>query len=192
MEVGEVTFDGAYYFHGTRVMRSHAFLEEGILPLGAVLDRLWKDLYGLCSGAVTPSRWSALREESEGDAPSPMRGKHGAYLYRMKFVDGFHFGPYASLVRAHAMNPIDGEHDYVKSPEIVEDIARCLELDLQELFEARVRSCVVKFFHRDVDLHAVETRDVVRFGPASRTATRSQHRVRPRLSRCCARRWRPV
>ena len=156
VDIGDVCFDGAYYFHGTRVLRPHAFLQDGILPLGVMLDPLWADLYSLCDGEVTVARWRALRRELEGETRTPLHAEHGAWLYRMKFATQFHHGPYASLVRAHALNPIQGQHDYLKSPEIVEDIARCLGLGLQARFEAQARSCIVKFRHREVNQYAVE------------------------------------
>ncbi|MFG1928821.1 hypothetical protein [Cryptosporangium sp. NPDC048952] len=156
VEIGEVRFDGAYYFHGTRTLRPHAFLHEGILPLGAALDRLWSDLHDLCDGDVTNASWMAFRQQLEGGIPTPLHSRHGAYLYRMKFANDFHHGPYASLIRDHTIDPIEGQHDYVKSPEIVEDIARCVDFDLQERFEATARSCIVKFRHHEVKQQLVE------------------------------------
>lgn len=156
VDIRDVSFDGAYYFHGTRVLRPRAFLQDGILPLGAMLDQLWADLYSLCDSQVTPARWRTLRQELEGETPSPLHDNQGAWLYRMKFATELHHGPYASLVRAHALNPIEGYHDYLKSPEIIEDIARCLGLGLQARFEAQARSCIVKFRHGEVNRHTVE------------------------------------
>jgi hypothetical protein len=156
VDIGDVSFDGVYYFHGTRVLRPHAFLQDGILPLGAMLDQLWGDLYSLCDGQVTPARWRGLRQELEGETRTPLHDSHGAWLYRMKFASQFHHGPYASLVRAHTLNPIEGQHDYLNSPEIIEDIARCLGLGLQTRFEAQARSCIVKFRHSEVNQHTVE------------------------------------
>ncbi|MEU7846928.1 hypothetical protein AB0B69_05930 [Micromonospora parva] len=156
VDIGGVKFDGAYYFHGTRVLRPHAFLQGGILPLGAILDRLWDDLYGLCDDQVTPAQWRALRQDLEGETGSTLRAEDGGWLYRLKFASEFHHGPYASLVRDLTLDPIDGQHDYLRSPETIEDITRCLGLGLQERFEARARSCIVKFRHSEVNRHTVE------------------------------------
>ncbi|MEU0077734.1 hypothetical protein ABZY58_07475 [Micromonospora tulbaghiae] len=156
VDIAAVRYDGAYYFHGTRVLHPHAFLEDGIRPLGAMLDRLWNDLYRLCAGQVTPTQWSALRRELEGDTRAPLQDEDGAQLYRLKFASPVHQGPFASLVRDHTVEPINGQHDYLRSPEIVEDIAGYIGLGLQRLFEARATSCVVKFRHREVNQHTVE------------------------------------
>jgi hypothetical protein len=156
VDIGDVSFDGAYYFHGTRVLRPHAFLRDGILPLGVMLDQLWADLYSLCDGEVSPAQWGALRCGLEGETRTPLHDEHSAWLYRIKFASQFHHGPYASLVRAHTLDPIEGQHDYLKSPEIVEDIARCLGLGLQARFEAQARSCIVKFRHSEVNQQTVE------------------------------------
>lgn len=122
-----------------------------------MLDRLWDDLHSLCTDRVTAEQWKALRHELEGDIRTPLHARHGAWLYRLKFATPFHYGPYASLVREHTVAPIGSEHDYVKSPEIVEDIARCVDFDLQARFEAQARSCVVKIRLPRVNQHAVES-----------------------------------
>lgn len=156
VNIDDVHFDGAYYFHGTRVLDPHAFLRDGIRPLGAMLDRLWDDLYGLCDEHVTPAQWQELRRDLEGSTPTPLHEEQGARLYRLKFdKPGLH-GPYASLVRDLVVTPISGHHDYLKIPEIIEDIAGCLGLGLQARFEAQAASCVVKFRHHEVNRHTVE------------------------------------
>ncbi|GIE81716.1 hypothetical protein Aph02nite_76660 [Actinoplanes philippinensis] len=156
-DITKIGFDGAHYFHGSRVLDPHSFLTEGVLPLDNMLDRLWIDLHTLCVDRMTPEQWSALRQELEGDTRTPLHDRDGAWTYRLKFGTPAHYGPYASLVRQHALEPIDGEHAYVKSPEIVEDIARCVDFDLQARFEAKAKSCLVKIRIPRVDQHAVES-----------------------------------
>ena len=157
IEIGDVRFDGAYYFHGTRVLRPHSFLQNGILPLGAILDQLWSDLYSLCADSVTSAQWTGLRRELETSGRTPLHDNQVARLYRMKSADQLHHGPFASLVREHTQDPIVGQHDYVKNPEIVEDIAQCIDLNLQERFESHASSCIVKFSHYKVGQHSVES-----------------------------------
>ncbi len=156
VDINDVCFEGAYYFHCTRVLRPQAFLRDGIHPLGAMLARLWDDLYGLCDEQVTPAQWHALRRDLEDSTPTPLHEEQGARLYRLKFdKPGLH-GPYASLVRDHVVAPISGHHDYLKCPEIIEDLAGCLGLGLQARFEAQAASCIVKFRHHEVTRHTVE------------------------------------
>jgi hypothetical protein len=156
VDIADVRFDGAYYFHGTRVLHPHDFVRDGIQPLGAMLDRLWNDLYGLCAGEVTSTKWRALRRELEGDTHTPLHDEDSAWSYRLKFAAPTHQGPFASLVRDHTVAPIGGEHNYLQSPEIIEDIAGSVGLGLQTLFEAQATSCVVKFRHRRVNQRTVE------------------------------------
>jgi hypothetical protein len=59
VQLRDMWFTGAYYFHGTRVTRPDSFLRDGILPLVAILDRIWNELYELCSDQVTPEQWLA-------------------------------------------------------------------------------------------------------------------------------------
>jgi hypothetical protein len=102
VNIDDVRFGGAYYFHGTRTLGPRAFFRDGIRPLGDVLDQLWNDLYGLCDGEVSHAQWQALRRELEGPAHSSLHDEDSAWLYHFKFDDPAHYGPYASLIREHA------------------------------------------------------------------------------------------
>jgi hypothetical protein len=62
------------------------------------------------------------------------------------------------LVRDNHVVSRAGHHDYLAIPEIVEDIAKCCNLDLASRFQAATTPCIVKFrtTHSDVAvLHAV-------------------------------------
>lgn len=147
VELEDVTFDGSYFFHGTRTLRPHSFLEHGIRPLGSMLDAIWDDLHSLSAEQVTTSQWSQMRSDLESVGRSDHRDAHSAWLYRFKTSDESMHGPYASLTRDYCLDPPAGNHDYLKSPEIIEDIMRSLGLGLQERFEEQARSCIVKFAH---------------------------------------------
>jgi hypothetical protein len=61
--VDAVRFDAVCAFHGTRTLDPNGFLRDGVLPLGAMLDRLWDDLYGIAGGQVTATDWRAVRRD---------------------------------------------------------------------------------------------------------------------------------
>lgn len=145
----DVTFEGACYFHGTRVFGSARFDEQGILPLGQVIDRLWTSLYTLVADKVTDADWRRLRADIEAGA-----GGHSGGLYRLKTERLYLHGPYALLAREHHL-PRDGHHDYFAIPEIVEDIAQCCGFDLPHRFHAATTPCIVKFRTTCTDTHVL-------------------------------------
>ena len=160
-----VRFPGAYYFHGTRVVDPMAFKRDGILPLSAMVDRLWEMLFSLVKDQVSAVEWRQLRKQLDSGESND---DHSSWLYRMKTGDPAHYGPYASLVRDHVRYPIPGEHNYLASPEIVEDIARSVGLGLQHRFEAASSPCIVKFRSQDI-AHRVAATEAALWYVSSRT-----------------------
>ncbi len=149
----DIAFEGAYYFHGTRVFDPTTFRRDGILPLGQAIDRLWSSLYALVADTLTEEDWHRLRADVETGA-----GDHHGYLYRLK-TNGptLHGGPFAMLNPQHHLVAREGHHDYLAIPEIVEDIARCAGLDLAQRFKEATTPCIVKFRTTCIDndiLHA--------------------------------------
>jgi hypothetical protein len=76
--------------------------------------------------------------------------RDSAYHYRMKAPNPLHWGPYAILMRECAVRSKEmGCHDYLRTPEIVEDICRAYVLesgvDLAPAYHAATTPCVVKF-----------------------------------------------
>lgn len=84
VDLRKVRFDGAYYFHGTRVMQPGSFLEDGILPLDAMLDRIWAALHELCADEISLPQGLALRQRLETGRLEPGDNRHWADLYRHK------------------------------------------------------------------------------------------------------------
>ncbi|GAA2534526.1 hypothetical protein [Winogradskya humida] len=156
VDIPKVAFDAAYYFHGTRTVDPRLFLADGIKPLGLVIDQFWDALHLLCADDIPAHRWQTIRRELEHDGPRSRSDDHSAWLYRFKQPDPAHHGPYASLIREHTVNPTDGQHDYLATPEIIRDIAGYIGSDLQAKFAAAATSCVVKFRHPEVGLHQIE------------------------------------
>lgn len=94
----EPVVEEAVWFHMTRCYAETDFA-EGLLPLGAVLERIWRDLYSLVAEEVSAAEWRQFRDGLQTD------GSHSARLYRMK-VAGLHlWGPYGMLIRDLAFYP---------------------------------------------------------------------------------------
>lgn len=72
----------------------------------------------------------------------------GGFAYALKTSNPIHWGPYAFLVRDAILRPADVTHDYLETPEIVEDIANGDHLLINE-FRRISRPCIVKF--RSID-----------------------------------------
>jgi hypothetical protein len=152
-----VSFDSAFYFHGTRVTDPESLYRDGILPLDDVIDRLWAALFELVRDERSTEEWAEFRGDVERVA-----GGHDGFLYRLKSGDRLHFGPYGVLVRETLLDPsATSSHDYLGCPEIVQDIARCYQsvhdVDLEALFCAASRPVIVKFQSTDVWAGALPT-----------------------------------
>jgi len=150
VDITRVSFDAMHLVHGTRTVDPTSFEREGILPLGKMVDRIWRMLRDLCP-EMTDSEWARFRGDVEVGNKFD-----AAWLYQHKVGRPSLHGPYGSLVREHTCYPIAGEHDYLASPEIIEDIARCSSFDLQERFNAAAKKCTVTFQERVVPLPAIE------------------------------------
>jgi hypothetical protein len=138
------TIDRAYWFHLSRVTNPKCF-EAGIFPLDAQLIRIWEDLERLAVNLVSIEDWHAFRSGAKRT-----HSHHGG-LYGMKVRDRMHWGPFAILVREAAFRSREiGNHDYLATPEIVEDICMSFKatfgIDLLTIFEAHSRPCIVKFW----------------------------------------------
>ena len=137
-------YDETRWFHLTRSLSTEAY-SSGIKPLGTMTDFLWNQLFLLVSDWLAPKEWEHFREDVETTLTS-----HHARLYRLKTSDSFHWGPYAMLVREAAFRAVEmGNHDYLRAPEIVEDICICFQerfkFNLLDLFTFRAQPLIVKF-----------------------------------------------
>lgn len=95
------------WFHGTRVEDHRLFLERGILPKTAAREIIEPRLKELAKDLV-----------AAGDNPFSlsMMGKQGEHDE----------GPFAFLIRDVAIHAPGGQHNYLQSPEAVEDISGAL------------------------------------------------------------------
>ena len=145
-----------YYFHLTRTLDPCAFM-HGIEPLRPpLIDRIWAMLYPLVEYEITPEQWGAFRTEME----TTVRDHH-AELYRMKTEEPeWHGGPYGLLVREQAFHArAVSNHDYLRTPEIVEDIGFCFQdrfgVDLNSRFYNISQPAIVKFCVVDAKVQTV-------------------------------------
>jgi hypothetical protein len=126
------------WFHLTRTPRTTNF-SDGILPLGEILDTIWDTLSSL------------LESENQINNLAKMR-QHGVnnFHYNLKCPDSLHHGPYAMLVRAAAFNAHKiCNHDYLETPEIIEDICSGYETQfgegIHDTILSKLNKCIVKF-----------------------------------------------
>lgn len=126
------------WFHLSRVLPGTDF-NEGVLPLGIALPRIWDMLGDLLPSPTQKANLESLQRNGVGD-----------FQYNLKASDRFHHGPYAMLVREVAFHAADvGNHDYLGIPEIIEDIcngyrARFGE-DITDVVTDSLHECIVKF-----------------------------------------------
>ncbi len=93
LDISKSLFDRTCWFHLTRTFPGNKF-EQGILPLGEMINSIWDFLFTLIKDKITNKEWLDFRFQVENNYPN-----HLAYLYRLKAKDSFHWGPYAVLVR---------------------------------------------------------------------------------------------
>jgi len=139
-------FDRVCWFHLTRVPKSNTFLTKGILSLNRAIDSIWGFLYSLIDNKVSEKEWSDFRRRLVD------LNHDSAHLYKMKVNNHSAGGPYAILVREIAFKSEQvGSHDYLRVPEIVEDICLCFRdqygVDLLAAYKANSNPCIVKFAH---------------------------------------------
>jgi len=138
-----LNFDATVWFHLTRAAANTSF-DEGILPLCDAIDSIWNFLFNLASVfSVSPEHWLNFRTEMETG-----HAGHSSSLYSHKM--SHEVGPFAVLIRDAAFRSQDiGNHDYLNTPEIIEDICitfkKLHSLDLMPEFLKATQPCIVKF-----------------------------------------------
>jgi hypothetical protein len=126
-----------FWFHATRVMPGTDF-RQGIQPLMEWLPHIRDSL----------DKISARIGRSARPNSAVVGRRQGGRAYTLKTSDPIHWGPYAFLVRDAILRPADVTHDYLETPEIVEDIANGNQFLINE-YRRISRACIVKF--RSVD-----------------------------------------
>jgi hypothetical protein len=126
------------WFHLTRTTQSATFA-QGILPLGIALGAIWETLSKIFEGTVYHSNLVELKTTGIVN-----------YHYNLKTPDAFHWGPFAMLVKETAFKASEmGNHDYLRLPEIIEDICNGyydrFGSHIHEYVVNSLKPCIVKF-----------------------------------------------
>ncbi|HEY1277440.1 MAG TPA: hypothetical protein VGF25_21210 [Thermoleophilaceae bacterium] len=167
-------FSEVRYFHGTRTRDADSFRRHGLLPLGAALEGIWRELREIGADQLGDAEFETLRTEIEGNG-----GGDGGRLYRLKTPALQHHGPFAEYVREHFLHPQElSSHDYLRTPELVEDIAHAAEemfdVDLLAAYTAATKPCIVAFdMPMDDDGPAIEATCWYLWAAARRELTRA-------------------
>lgn len=128
----------AYWFHLTRVLRTTTF-EEGILPLRDALPMVWNTFRSIVPNGIISERLEGMR-----------KGRVDNFQYNHKLGQPNLGGPFAMLVRESAFRAQEmRNHDYLRIPEIIEDVCRGYERTFGEPIlnevEAKLHRCIVTF-----------------------------------------------
>ena len=152
LEVTQLSIHGSMYFHGTRATSLDSFYSDGILPTARALEGIWTTLAALAANHGNDrDRISELRQQLE--SKSHVRG---SWQFRHKVSNPrINGGPFGHLIRDQH-RPSPGRHDYLAVPEIVQDIAQCIEIDLERLFAESTKPYIVKFATQEQDPRIVE------------------------------------
>ena len=134
-----------FWFHATRVFPADHPFKDGVLPLQNIIEKIWKNIFSIAKTKISESEWIKFKEDLEKNYSN-----HFAMLYRLKLNDSIHGGPWAFLVKDLISKTREmGNHDYLRVPEIVEDICICFDEkyneNLQELVFQSTKPCIVKF-----------------------------------------------
>lgn len=126
------SIDRVYWFHLTRVLSSTQF-QDGILPLGQVLPSIWTMLFKLFTGTHHEARLRAMQAAGVAD-------RH----FNFKTNNSDQWGPFAMLVRDVAFFSAEvHNHDYLRTPEIVEDICNGYREQFGENIQAAIEHSMV-------------------------------------------------
>ncbi|MCC5641281.1 hypothetical protein LC593_36900 [Nostoc sp. CHAB 5844] len=133
-----------YWFHLSRTELGAKFV-SGIHPLNSALPNIWGLLIRVVRNTPHAERLAAMRVEGVQN-----------FQYNFKALDPLHWGPYAMLVKeisSHASAA--SNHDYLKLPEIIEDICLGYEEqfgeDIQTTIENALTPTIVKFWTEESD-----------------------------------------
>lgn len=134
----KLQLEAVAWFHLTRTARSSDF-SEGILPLGKALDRIWEMLGRLLEESEQKTNLATMRANGVRD-----------FQFNLKTKNDIHHGPYAMLVRDAAFNSQKiCNHDYLETPEIIEDICNGYREQfghcIYDTVTRKLEKCIVKF-----------------------------------------------
>jgi len=152
-EVSVPVYDRVHWFHLTRTHDKSDY-NRGILTLNKAIDSIWDFLFSLVEDHFSLNEWEHFKNN--------MGNGQWAHLYNLKAHCNSYGGPYAVLIREFAfMSNIVRNHDYLSTPEIVEDIGMCFQelnnFDLCQVYRENTVPCIVKFWHHKARADCVTT-----------------------------------
>lgn len=138
---GRISHDSTCWFYATRTHDPNSF-RRGIFPINEMLDSTWSFLFSLVQDQITEHNWQKFRRQVEADF-------YGLGKMTFEAKRKYEQGPYGFLIRDDAFHRGFCGHDYLETPELVEEICRCFRHqfrhDLQSVFHNRTKPCIVKF-----------------------------------------------
>jgi hypothetical protein len=151
-----ISYDGTCFFHASRCDDIKRY-DNGILPLNEILDEVWSFLYSLIKDKFDKQEWDKFRNELENGLKCS-----GGFTYRLRVNDNFHWGPDAFLIKEVIFKSGElGNHNYLETPEIVEDICRCFKekykIDLLQEYIKKTDPCIIKFKTSNKDQKYIAT-----------------------------------
>lgn len=150
----------SFWFHLTRAKKGVTF-SEGILPLDKSLPLVWAMLNELFAGTYHQARICQMQKEGVEN-----------FQYMLKTPEPLHWGPFAMLVKdVGKFAESAGNHDYLRTPEIVEDICSGYEArfgeNIQSFVEQSLVPTVVKFWTSEPE-HSYGLSSAIRYAYACR------------------------
>ncbi|MNW47837.1 hypothetical protein D3C74_251810 [compost metagenome] len=142
-----------HWFHLTRMPLNEKF-KGALKPLGGQIEQIWEFLYLLAKDFISETNWNDFKNKISNIG-------HSGFLYKLKASNSMHWGPYAMLIKEVAFRASEiRNHDYLKSPEIIEDICHAFEsrykVDLLKIYSQSTVPCIVHFRSNDTDYHVIE------------------------------------
>lgn len=138
-------FSSAYGFHGTRTIKGNTF-SDGLLTLGQSKKPVMEMMVSLAPSPKIGNRLQAWNfHDSVPDT-----------LFQERTQNTIHWGPYGHLIReVHFFAQELGQHDYVRLPELVEDVCNAYQEEYSQDLTAHylqvLQPCIVWFLAEIVD-----------------------------------------
>ncbi len=123
----------AYWFHATRMPINTSF-DNGILPLKEMIKPIETNIDTIAKGLGLQKNEAAISS---------------CEIINHKLSTVSDPGPWGFLVKEFAINPPNGIHNYLKTPELVQDIISCKYRNswavLEEEYRKLTKPCLIKF-----------------------------------------------
>lgn len=131
------------WFHLTRTWNGDEPFQNGIQPLGQVINMIWTNIRSIW-GSISENEFTSFKEKYIFESDR----------YNNKLTHCFNHGPFAMLIKEVSKKPKEvGNHDYLSIPEIIEDIFTKIKdkynIDLSKDYRLNTRPTIVKFFQTE-------------------------------------------